>query len=234
MVRASDKNVIVSGRGPIVSVALGLVFSIAITYNALGRQDARHPAPIPAFWFEEMLDIPATEEADEAGLRRREGESEIAQDQELSPYDELVSQLQSELAAMSYYDGDIDGIMGPRTEAAIEAYEGDNGLRITGNPSDSLLEHAGYTRRIREALAETPSTSSVLNSDRVMLIQTGLAEMGYNPGPVDGRMGDQTRDAIRQFQRDRSMTVTGDITEALIDELRNVTGLSTLGGQQLG
>jgi peptidoglycan hydrolase-like protein with peptidoglycan-binding domain len=60
------------------------------------------------------------------------------------------------------------------------------------------------------------------------LVQSGLSELGYSPGPVDGLLGDQTRDAIRKFERDRRLPASGEISVRLIDELRKITGLSVL------
>jgi g-D-glutamyl-meso-diaminopimelate peptidase len=42
-------------------------------------------------------------------------------------------------------------------------------------------------------------------------IQLALKNAGYNPGPVDGRMGRQTKDAIRAFQRGNNLTADGKV-----------------------
>ena len=39
-------------------------------------------------------------------------------------------------------------------------------------------------------------------------------------------VGEQTRDAIRQFERDRHLPITGDVTEALMAELAKTSGTS--------
>jgi hypothetical protein len=38
-----------------------------------------------------------------------------------------------------------------------------------------------------------------LRADRVRELQQALAERGYDPGPVDGVMGTQTRTALRKY-----------------------------------
>jgi peptidoglycan hydrolase-like protein with peptidoglycan-binding domain len=40
-------------------------------------------------------------------------------------------------------------------------------------------------------------------------IQIALSNAGYDPGPVDGKMGRQTRQAIKAFQRANNLTVDG-------------------------
>ena len=55
----------------------------------------------------------------------------------------VVIQVQSRLARAGYYRGAIDGVMGPRTRYAIQAYERDHGLRVDGAISGSLLRNMG-------------------------------------------------------------------------------------------
>jgi len=55
----------------------------------------------------------------------------------------IVIQVQSRLARAGYYRGAIDGVMGPRTRYAIQAYERDHGLRVDGAISGSLLRNMG-------------------------------------------------------------------------------------------
>ena len=55
----------------------------------------------------------------------------------------IVVQVQSRLARAGYYHGPIDGVMGPRTHYAIQAYERDHGLRVDGVISGSLLRNMG-------------------------------------------------------------------------------------------
>ena len=55
----------------------------------------------------------------------------------------VVIQVQSRLARAGYYRGAIDGVMGPRTRYAIQAYERDHGLRVDGGISGSLLRNMG-------------------------------------------------------------------------------------------
>jgi hypothetical protein len=56
----------------------------------------------------------------------------------------VVIQVQSRLARAGYYRGAIDGVMGPRTHYAIQAYERDHGLRVDGAISGSLLRNMGF------------------------------------------------------------------------------------------
>lgn len=48
-------------------------------------------------------------------------------------YNPTVAAVQQQLAAQGYYTGAVDGINGPRTRAAVRAYEADHGLAVTGD-----------------------------------------------------------------------------------------------------
>ena len=50
-------------------------------------------------------------------------------------------------------------------------------------------------------------------------IQTGLASLGFDPGPADGRIGPGTRGAIRRLQSSRGREVTGFLDAEISNEL---------------
>ena len=55
-------------------------------------------------------------------------------------------------------------------------------------------------------------------SDRV-LVQRGLAHLGFDTGPADGVFGRRTRGAIESYQRDKGLPATGYLTAELGDAL---------------
>ena len=54
-----------------------------------------------------------------------------------------VAAVQQRLGEIGYYRGAVDGIMGPRTRAAIAAYESRHGLAVDGTISQPLLDRLG-------------------------------------------------------------------------------------------
>ena len=56
----------------------------------------------------------------------------------------LVEQVQSRLADNGYYSGVVDGVLGPRTRAAIRTYERRHGLPVDGMLTGQLLSHMGF------------------------------------------------------------------------------------------
>ena len=72
--------------------------------------------------------------------------------------------------------------------------------------------------------AAAASTAKQDDPATVMAVQQILADLGYDPGPADGAMGDTTASAISAFQHDRNVPETGQITPELLSELKRVTG----------
>jgi peptidoglycan hydrolase-like protein with peptidoglycan-binding domain len=145
--------------------------------------------------------------------------------------DPMVEAVQRELALSGFYTGPVDGLPGRRTKTSIAAYQKANGLAPTGEASQDLVDHIRLTREIVAASGMTDETGLPQSSDPIRRVQSVLSELGYLPGTIDGFLGEQTRDAIRQFERDRHLPVTGDVTEALMAELAKTSGTSQAGGQ---
>ena len=60
-----------------------------------------------------------------------------------------------------------------------------------------------------------PKTGAESDRDRIANLQRALRRLGYDPGPVDGIPGARTRAAIRAFQADAGLPVTGQVSERL-------------------
>jgi hypothetical protein len=57
--------------------------------------------------------------------------------------DRVTVDVQEQLARAGYYDGPIDGVLGPMTREAIAAYQADNGLAITSAIDEPTLATLG-------------------------------------------------------------------------------------------
>ncbi len=80
-----------------------------------------------------------------------------------------VAAAQSALAAAGYAVGPIDGIAGPKTEAAVRSFQRANGLKATG-----LID--GPTAKALSAPTQTPTTPSIAGPTAVTAAST--------PGPL--------------------------------------------------
>ena len=168
--------------------------------------------------------------------------------------DPVVEQVQAILQSMNLYAGDVDGINGPNTRKAVEAYRKTMGMEISGEIDDALLEQlgAGDTTagiKPKKAAAAEPEpkpkaeTVSAKMADAagakpdpmIHKIQAGLKAFGNDGMEIDGVIGSKTRAAIREFQSLFGLPVTGEPDEKRLcqdardrpDELRtakSVTG----------
>jgi hypothetical protein len=60
-----------------------------------------------------------------------------------SESDSTVAQVQRKLKKLGYYESSVDGEIGPKTRAAIRAYQEENSLEITGQIDKALLSSLG-------------------------------------------------------------------------------------------
>jgi peptidoglycan hydrolase-like protein with peptidoglycan-binding domain len=130
---------------------------------------------------------------------------------------EIVRAVQAALAAKGYETGGADGLAGPVTQAAILAYEVDHGLPLTAEPSEALvrkIEEGGRGPAGSAGVTPGPKAQALIRS-----VQQSLARLGYPAGKVDGRLGEATIAAIRDFERQQSMPDTGRISGDLLTRL---------------
>lgn len=62
------------------------------------------------------------------------------------------------------------------------------------------------------------SNRPMIDAD-VALIQRALKNKGYDPGPVDGLMGEKTRTALRNYQTIMNLKPTGQVTDEVRSKL---------------
>lgn len=127
-----------------------------------------------------------------------------------------VAAVQRGLNDLGYSAGPVDGLMGSRTRNAIRAYQIDNGLPVSGQPSRSLNEHLQGTLMAGVSPGPMPS----VDSSAIVEIQTRLRDRGYNVSAINGMLDASTTAAIRAFQGDAGLPVSGQATLALRDQLR--------------
>ena len=132
--------------------------------------------------------------------------------------------IQTALTAKGYETGGADGIAGPVTEAAILAYEIDNGMALTAEPSEALLAQIKDGRRGSPAPAGAkpgPKAEALIRS-----VQSSLAKLGYKVGRSDGLLGESTIAAIRAFEKQQAMPDTGRISGDLLTRLTRLSAPS--------
>ena len=62
----------------------------------------------------------------------------------MSP-DQIVVNVQTQLARDGYYSGPVDGVLGPMTRQAIAAFQADHGLAVTSTVDEPTMATLGLT-----------------------------------------------------------------------------------------
>ena len=72
------------------------------------------------------------------------------------------------------------------------------------------------------------SRASAADHDNIKKVQQTLRVKGFDPGPSDGFMGSQTREAISQYQKSQNLPVTGHLNAETAGKLG--AGPESVGG----
>jgi hypothetical protein len=92
-------------------------------------------------------------------------------------------------------------------------------------PRDPAIPRPGDPASTLRSLGDTegrqsggnPSQTAV--DSQISRIQEALKSQGHDPGPIDGRLGARTQDAIRAFQSSRGLPVTGQMDQQTMERL---------------
>ncbi|TGP22616.1 MULTISPECIES: peptidoglycan-binding protein [unclassified Mesorhizobium] len=156
--------------------------------------------------------------------------------------DPAVQQVQGILKDLNFYDGTVDGLTGPATRRAIQAYQVKVGLPSSGEIDDALLDQLGARQTTaaiphpapRPATAaqaaapvpipvSAPANGATQTPDaRIVKIQAGLKAFGNNDMQLDGVVGARTKAAIKEFQALFGLPETGDPDEAVYVKMREI------------
>ena len=137
--------------------------------------------------------------------------------------DPAVRDLQEALKALSFDPGPIDGVFGAQTESAVRAFQ-----QAREIPVDGVVGRVTWIN-IDEADQSHPVLKTGATGLPVRRLQSRMSAVGFDTGGVDGRFGAQTEAAVRQLQRQASLTVDGVVgpkTWDVVDALENEGGAS--------
>jgi peptidoglycan hydrolase-like protein with peptidoglycan-binding domain len=202
---------------------------------------------------------------------------------------DLIRKVQAELLRRGLYQGEPDGVVGPRTETAIAVFQKTVGMEADGLVSPELIAALALDRNVTAAVpaqrpapeimtpAEDPVAAAIRSAETkvvtaprrpvtapgnvsapaglpataivppqevkpaiiqppsiqqasfdpglVMEIQRGLSNMAYKDVTIDGVPGEQTRAAIRRFERHYQLPETGEPSAAVLKKLKSIGAL---------
>jgi peptidoglycan hydrolase-like protein with peptidoglycan-binding domain len=235
----------------VAGFAIGAFATIAILSNVLFMQSGSHPAPMfkdafvpPKPATKPVKDglvpttkpVEATDSAPGPAMvprpRPADPVSAPAPAKVTAPSGsrtpgEIIGDIQRELVRRGYYDGVVDGLYGPKTDAAIRDFEQAAGLKPSTEPNEALLQ-AMVRSPAKLTKATPPSAEAAVDrpapSKRVIALQRALAEYGYGQIRPSGIIDAETQAAIEKFERERKLPITGQASERVVRELAAMTG----------
>lgn len=246
---AIARNPMIAGGSTAFFVALAFV-----TANAVWYQPHQHPgaffatrepvgslAPMPR---------PEPRPADEPQVRDTTILIERESTASVPSADPQVRTVQEVLRDLKLYAGTVDGLAGPQTAQAVQAYQQLVGLEATGKIDTALLSQLGAGAA--QAKPEEISPAALVSANpaeglpplpqprpggsleptqvaaahpgdpHIMRIQAGLKAFGNDGIELDGRMGPKTRGAIREFQSLFGLPETGEPDAIVYAKMREI------------
>lgn len=131
-------------------------------------------------------------------------------------YGSDVEALQDALTELGFFTSRVDGQFGVRTERALKKYQKARGLEVDGvlgaETRRALAEDgyeipAWYPDVYPEGFERTLKKG--MKGMDVRAVQEKLIEKGYLTGRADHIYGNKTRNAVKKFQEDNNLRVTG-------------------------
>ena len=224
-----QRNPSLAGGATALWVVMGLV-----TLNAVWFQSGKHPSPI----FSTRTSIDSAKPAGWGSSKN--SHAKLSSHQNSSPNskvavapDDLTREIQTALATKGMYEGSLDGLFGMKTKSAIIDYQNQSGISADGEVSAKLLSHILLSGKVASRIPVPKLQISLNNAgsnkdqDKIIhkmvsTIQSGLKNYGYEDIVIDGVMGNQTANAIRRFELDYGLRITGKASASILEKLTDI------------
>jgi peptidoglycan hydrolase-like protein with peptidoglycan-binding domain len=149
--------------------------------------------------------------------------------------DEIVTAVQSRLAKLGYYAGEVDGEWGSQTAAAVRRFQVAKELRVTGELNAATLNALGV-----KAPPPVPNARAVALADlfvggpyltappsfQVSIVkkaQQNLKLLGFYGGSANGAPDAALTDALRAYQKAHRFKASGRLDKTTLQALDLLT-----------
>ena len=95
------------------------------------------------------------------------------------------------------------------------------------NPLENRNSEKQFEEKYSPPISGSQQDMSGISADDINQAKEALRAKGFNPGPMDGRVNSQTREALRDFQKDHNLPVTGNLDQQTAGKLGVTVGRDT-------
>ncbi|MGN6584522.1 MAG: peptidoglycan-binding domain-containing protein [Rhizobiaceae bacterium] len=213
-------------------------------HESLMNQHARHKITPPHAVQIRPAPVSASRPAPASRSVQLQTQAAGAPPQQTNQQNAATLAVQAALTELKYYDGPIDGLMGPQTRKAVTDFQKASHLDISGNIDSALLDKLNLngpkpvaTNSPGSSTPPQPEPRPVIDASltqsvphdgdddvtkRNIRIQAGLKAFGNNDMKLDGVIGPRTKAAIKEFQSLFGLPVTGEPDDRLLAKMRQV------------
>lgn len=140
-------------------------------------------------------------------------------------YGEDIKAVQNRLNSLGYNAGTADGYYGNGTRTAVINFQTAKGLDADGDVGPTTWNAlfntsnsggSGYSRILK-------LTSPLMYGEDIRTVQNKLNSLGYNAGTADGYYGNDTRNAVINFQTARGIDIDGEVGPTTWNTLFNIS-----------
>lgn len=137
----------------------------------------------------------------------------IDSNSEVAEFNQSVKNYNRRCGSFKYRRGNLE-----RAKRQVEKLRADieRQAKRTFQPTLSVKPSSPAVTNLTPNPPKTPAPSPA----HVREVQGILTQLGFDPGPVDGKFGGRTANAIKQFQRKSGQVADGKIDKQLLAELR--------------
>lgn len=132
-----------------------------------------------------------------------------------------VKDLQTKLQKLGFYSAELTGNCGPKTVAAIKAFQEKYGLTADGVAGPTTLAKIDAVYNAQGSSSSSGSSGLKLGSTgkEVSALQTDLTTLGFYWAQITGNFGEKTETAVKRFQEENGLTVDGVAGKKTLDAI---------------
>ena len=192
-------------------IAFATLCLLATPFDAPAQQDVPDPP-----------EAAQPQDSAEGETARDDSDDSLETEERDWPGDPLVAQIQQGLIDLGYDLTVVDGLMGPNTRSAIEAFQQDQGMTVNGEATDAIKRAIA-----REKFQRTQDAERLWREARLY-----LRALGYQPGER-GFDSAQAQAALKRFANDHWLQLETTFNARLADVIRRAAGADQVAQQRL-